>query len=57
MRILVFTIALIFVGGLAVLTAIDIGQHGLTGVSVISVVVLVIFGVGVLGALSQSPPK
>lgn len=57
MRIVVFTIALVFIGGLAVLTAVDIGQHGLTGISVISLVVLVIFGVGVLGALSQPPPK
>ena len=55
MRLLVFGIAVVFIIGLAVLTVIDISRHGVTGIGLVSILVLVVFGVGVLGALGQPP--
>ena len=37
------------------LTAIDIGRYGLTGVSVLALIVLVLFATGVIGALRHPP--
>ena len=44
-----------FIVLLGVLTAIDIGRYGLTGVSVLALIVLVLFATGVIGALRHPP--
>ncbi len=56
MRAAVLTIALFFTDMLAVLTAIDIGHHGLTPISMLAVLIVVIFLTGIVGAL-RYPPK
>jgi hypothetical protein len=56
LRAAVLTIALLFTGMLAVLTAIDIAHHGLTPISVLAVLIVVIFLTGIVGAL-RYPPK
>jgi hypothetical protein len=55
LRLVTFTIALVFTIGLAILTGLDIARNGLTGVSVMALIVLVLFATGILGALWQSP--
>lgn len=57
MRILVFTVAIVFIGGFALLTALDFSNNGVTLVGVIAVGVLVVIGVGIIGALLQPPRK
>jgi hypothetical protein len=56
LRAAVLTIALLFTAMLAVLTAIDIGHHGLTPISVLAVLIVVLFVAGIVGAL-RYPPK
>jgi hypothetical protein len=55
-RIFVLTLSLLFIVGFAMLTIIGIAQHGLTFEAVLSVFVLVLLGVGVVGAL-RNPPR
>jgi hypothetical protein len=50
-RPLVFAAALLFIAGLAVLTVLYLKDSGVTVVGVLGVIVLVVCGVGVLGAL------
>jgi hypothetical protein len=56
MRIPVLVIALAFIAGLAVLTAIDIARYGVTVLAVVAILVLVLFMIGIVGALRE-PPK
>jgi NADH:ubiquinone oxidoreductase subunit 6 (subunit J) len=55
MRIPVLVIALLFIAGLGVLTGIDIARYGLTVLSVLAILVLVLFMIGIVGALRQPP--
>lgn len=55
MRAIVFTIALLFIVGLGVLTGLDIARNGVTVIGVVSVLVLVVIMVGIVGALG--PPS
>ena len=56
-RALVFLAALLFVLGLGLLTALYIKTNGVTFVGVVGVLVLVVVGVGVLGALLHPPRR
>jgi hypothetical protein len=56
-RIVVLAVAIVFIGGLATLTARDLSIHGVTFVGAAGVVVVVVVGVGVIGALLQPPRK
>jgi hypothetical protein len=47
----VFTIAVVFIAGFALLTAQDLSRHGLTAAGVLALIVLVLFTVGILGAI------
>jgi hypothetical protein len=55
MRIPVLVIALLFIVGLGVLTGIDIARYGLTVLSVLAILVLVLFMIGIVGALREPP--
>jgi hypothetical protein len=57
MRIVVFALALVFIVGMAVLTVLDISRNGITGLGVVGVFVVIVVGVGVIGALTESPRK
>ena len=57
MRLAVFTVALLFIVALAVLTARDIRMHGPTPVDVLAIVVLVLFTTGIVGALLHPPRR
>ena len=57
MRIVVFALALVFIVGMAVLTVLDISRNGITGLGVVGVFVVIVVGVGVIGALTEPPRK
>lgn len=55
MRYFLLIIVLLFILGLGVLTALDISHYGLTAVSVLALVILVLFMIGIVGALTERP--
>lgn len=57
MRALVYTAALLFVLGFALLTVLYIKSSGLTAVGILGIIVLVVVGVGVVGALLHPPDR
>ena len=57
MRVTVLTLALLFIVLLAALTVADIANNGLTALDVVAMLILVLFSVGVLGALRTRPPE
>jgi len=56
-RIVVFAIAVLFIVGMAVLTALDFERHGVTGLGIVGLLVVLVVGVGVIGALTEPPRK
>ena len=57
MRTAVFTVALLFIVALGVLTVRDIRAHGATPVAVLAIVILVLFTTGIVGALLHPPRR
>jgi hypothetical protein len=57
LRLLVLTIALLFVAALGALTVRDIHTHGLTPVGVLAIGVVVVFTTGIIGALLHPPRR
>ncbi|MBV9603837.1 MAG: hypothetical protein JO027_01950 [Solirubrobacterales bacterium] len=57
MRHAVFTVALLFIVALGVLTVRDIRMHGATPVDVLAIIVLVLFTTGIVGALLHPPRR
>jgi heme A synthase len=57
LRLAVFTVALLFIAALAVLTVRDIRVHGATPADVLAVVVLVLFTTGIVGAMFHPPRR
>jgi Na+/proline symporter len=56
-RLAILIVALAFIGGLAALTVLDIVHHGLTAVSVLALGIIILFGVGIVGALRHPPAE
>ena len=57
MRLAVFTVAVLFIVALGVLTVRDIRMHGATPVDVLAIIVLVLFTTGIVGALLHPPRR
>ncbi|HEY1592864.1 MAG TPA: hypothetical protein VGF81_13800 [Solirubrobacteraceae bacterium] len=57
MRFLVFAVAVVFIIGMAVLTALDFERNGVTGLGIVGLIVVIIVGVGIIGALTEPPRK
>jgi len=55
-RLVVLVVALLFVVGFAALTIHAVAEQGVTLATLVSLVVLVLLGVGVIGALRNPPP-
>ncbi len=55
MRIVVLAIALAFIVGLGTLTVIEFIDNGLSALGVLAVMILVLFMVGIVGALRHPP--
>ncbi len=56
MRLVILTIALVFIAALGVLTVLDVAHYGLTAVDVAALFVLILFTTGIVGALRHPPP-
>jgi membrane associated rhomboid family serine protease len=57
LRLLVLTIALLFDAALGALTVRDIHTHGITPVAVLAIMIVVLFTIGIIGALLHSPRR
>jgi hypothetical protein len=57
LRFAVLTIALVFTTALAVLTVLDFVRYGLTAVGVLALGIVVLFMVGIVGALRHPPSE
>jgi hypothetical protein len=55
MRLPVLIIAVLFIAGLGALTVIDISRYGITILSALAILVLVLFMIGIVGALREPP--
>jgi hypothetical protein len=55
MRVPVLIIAVLFISGLGALTVIDISRYGITILSALAILVLVLFMIGIVGALREPP--
>lgn len=55
LRSIVFTLALVFLGAMVVLTIDDFVSNGVTPLGVVAVLVLFVFGVGIVGAILHPP--
>jgi hypothetical protein len=56
MRQLVLAIAVVFTGLLAYLTVINFVRHGVTAVGILAIPIVVLFAIGIVGAL-RNPPR
>lgn len=54
-RLLVLATALVFIAGFAFLTFVAIAEQGITLAGALSVFILVLLGVGIVGALLNQP--
>jgi len=52
-RRVLLAVTLIFIAGLATLTVIDLVNHGITALAVLSILILAIFWIGIVGALRE----
>lgn len=55
-RTIVTAVVIVFIGGFAFLTVADAIEHGASVLTLVSLGVLVLFAVGILGALSSQEP-
>ena len=57
MRLVVLSITLAFIGVLGVLTVSDFVHNGVTVVGVLAVLILMLFTIGIVGALRHPPQE
>jgi hypothetical protein len=57
MRQAVLAIAVVFIGLLAYLTVVNFADHGVTIFGILSVPILVLFSIGIVGALRHPPDE
>lgn len=57
MRVLVLAIAVVFIALLAYLTVVDFVRDGVTAVGIVSLLIVVLFTVGIVGALRHPPEE
>jgi hypothetical protein len=56
MRTAVLAVALVFISGFAFLTVVAATEQGITVATVVSIFILLLLGVGIVGAL-RNPPR
>jgi hypothetical protein len=56
MRLVVLTVAIVFIAGLGVLTALDVSRYGMTPLDLVAILIVALMAVGILGALRPRPP-
>ena len=55
MRLILLSVTILFLLGLAALTVDDVVHNGLTPLDVVSVIIIAFFGIAIVGALSARP--
>lgn len=55
MRLLLLAVVVVFTAGLGLLTVSDMINHGVSWLDVLAILVVVLFGTGIVGALAQRP--
>jgi hypothetical protein len=56
-RLVVLTLALLFIGALAALTVVDFVRNGVSALGVLAVMIIVLFLIGIVGALRHPPSE
>jgi hypothetical protein len=57
MRYVLLLVAVVFIAGFGLLTALDIAHTGLNWLDVLAIIILVLFATGIVGALLEPPRK
>jgi hypothetical protein len=58
MRIVLLVVVLVFITLTVIVTASDIAQHHhVSGLDVLSIIIVILFGTGIVGALTQRPRR
>jgi hypothetical protein len=55
-RTAVLIVAILFIALLAALTVVDVIHYGVSLLDVVAVLILLLFGIGIVGALRHPPP-
>jgi hypothetical protein len=55
-RLIVLLVALLFITGFAYLALVGVAEQGLNAAGVISILIVILLGVGIVGAL-RNPPR
>jgi hypothetical protein len=55
MRYVLLLVAVVFIAGFGLLTALDIAHTGLNWLDVLAIIILVLFATGIVGALLEPP--
>jgi hypothetical protein len=57
MRVVLLVIVVVFTSFIGVLTALDMARNGVTWLDVLAILIVILFGVGIVGALWQRPSR
>ena len=57
MRIVVLVLVVVFTVLIGVLTALDMIRHGVNWLDVLAILIVILFGTGIVGALMQPPRR
>jgi heme A synthase len=55
MRLLLLAVVVVFTAALGMLTVVDMVNNGVTWLDVLAILVIVLFGIGIVGSLLQRP--
>jgi hypothetical protein len=54
MKLALLWVTVVFIGGIGILTALDIIDNGVTWLDVLAILILILFSTGIIGSLVQS---
>jgi hypothetical protein len=57
MRWLLLVVVVVFTGFIGVLTVLDMVQNGVTWLDILAILIVILFGTGIVGALLHKPPR
>ena len=57
MRFVLLVVVVVFTAFIGVLTALDMARHGVTWLDVLAILIVILFGTGIVGALLYRPPR
>jgi cytochrome c biogenesis protein CcdA len=57
MRFVLLVVVVAFTTFIGVLTVLDMVQHGVTWLDILAIMIVILFGTGIVGALLHRPPR